>query len=43
MATFTKPPFFLKVVWKFFQFKKIIFSEPGLRFSAIETFNESGC
>ena len=42
MATCTKPPFFVKVVWKLFQFKKIIFSEPGLRFSTIGTFSESG-
>ena len=40
MATFTKPPFFMKVVWKLFQFKKIIVCEPGLRF--FETFSESG-
>ena len=31
MATFTKPPFSLKVVWKLFQFTKIIVSE-GFRF-----------
>ena len=42
MAAFTKPPFFVKVVWKLFHFKKIIFSEPGLRFLMIETFIESG-
>ena len=24
MATFTKPTFFMKVVWKLFQFKKIL-------------------
>ena len=42
MATFTKPPFFVKVEWKLFQFKKIIVSEPGLRFLLIETFSESG-
>ena len=41
MATFTKPPFSLKVVWKNFQFKKNIVSEPGLRFSEIETVSES--
>ena len=40
MAIFTKPPFFVKVVWKLFQFKKIIVSEPGLRFSRTETFSE---
>ena len=39
MAIFKKPPFFVKTVWKLFQFKKIIFSEPGLRFSMIETFS----
>ena len=47
---FQKPPwlhlqnlhFFVKVVWKLFQFKKIIFSELGLRFLLIETFSESG-
>ena len=43
MATITKPPFFVKVAWKFFQLKKSIFSEPGLRFLTIETFSESGC
>ena len=30
----------MKVVWKLFQFKKIIVCEPGLRF--FETFSESG-
>ena len=42
MTTFTKPPFFVKVVKKLFQFKKIIFSEPGLIFLGFETFSESG-
>ena len=42
MATFTKPLFFVKGVWKLFQFKKIIVSEPGLIFSLVETFSESG-
>ena len=42
MATFTKPPFFMKMEWKLFQFKKIIVSEPGLRILPIETFSESG-
>ena len=42
MATFTKPPFFLKVVYKLFQFKTIIVNEPGLRFLPVDTFNESG-
>ena len=41
MATFTKPPFFVKVGWKLFRFKIIIiFSEPGLRFLMIKTFSE---
>ena len=34
--------FFVKVVWKLFYFEKMIFSEPGLRFSTIETFSEFG-
>ena len=42
MATFSKSQFFVKVVWKLFQFKKIIVSEPDLRFLPIETFSESG-
>ena len=32
----------MKVVWKLLQFKKIIVSEPGLRFLPFETFSESG-
>ena len=31
MATYTKPPFFVKVVWKMFQFKKIIFANLALQ------------
>ena len=37
-----KTSIFVKVVCKLFQFKKIIVSEPGLRFSLVETFSESG-
>ena len=31
MVTFTKPPFFVKVVWKYFQFKKNIFANLPLQ------------
>ena len=37
-----KTSIFVKVEWKLLQFKKIIFSEPCLRFLMIETFSESG-
>ena len=36
MATFTKPPFSVKVVWKKFQFTKKTFSEPGLTYKTVQ-------
>ena len=37
-----KTSIFVKVVWKLFQFKKIMVSDPGFIFLRIETFSESG-
>ena len=41
MTTFTRTPFFIEMVCKLFQFKKIIFGKPRLRFLWSRTFSES--
>ena len=43
MATFTKPPCFLESDLEVISIQENIFIQPGLRFSTIETFSESGC